>query len=103
MSACCQTPQVNAVRSYGVPACLTDDPMVDPDAMPLSLGVGAGQCGGGRAGMADDLVGGTFDAVGVVPGAFDSARAGAVPTGWVGLLADFVDRVDESFVQVLRG
>ena len=28
--------------------------------------------------MADDLVGGSFDAVGVVPGAFDDALAGAV-------------------------
>ncbi len=71
--------------------------------MPLSLGVWAGQQGCGWAGMADVLVGGAFDPVGVVPGAFDDAGAGTVATRRVGVLADLLDRVDVSVVQVLRG
>jgi hypothetical protein len=53
--------------------------------------------------MADDLVGGTLDPVGVVPGAFDGAGAGTVTACRVGVLPDFVDRVCESLVKVLRG
>jgi hypothetical protein len=53
--------------------------------------------------MADVLVGGAFDPVGVVSGAFDGAGTGAVAAWWVGVLADFVDRVRERGVQVLRG
>jgi hypothetical protein len=53
--------------------------------------------------MAGDVVGGAFDPVGVVPGTFDGARAGTVAAWRVGLLEDFGDRVDESFVQALRG
>jgi hypothetical protein len=53
--------------------------------------------------MAGDVVGAAFDPVGVVPGTFDGTRTGTVATWRVGLLADFVDRVDESLVQALRG
>jgi hypothetical protein len=53
--------------------------------------------------MAGDLVGGAFDPVGVVPGAFDGAGTGTVTAWRVGVLADFGDHVRESVVQVLRG
>jgi hypothetical protein len=53
--------------------------------------------------MADVLVGGAFDPVGVVPGAFDNAWAGSVAARWVGVLTDLLDRVAVSVVEVLRG
>jgi hypothetical protein len=53
--------------------------------------------------MADDSVGGAFDAVGVVPAVFDRAGAGAMSAGRVGSATDFLDRVGESGVEVLRG
>jgi hypothetical protein len=53
--------------------------------------------------MAGDPVCGSFDAVGVVAGAFDDAGAAAVTAGWVGLLADFVEGVGVCGAKVLRG
>ena len=53
--------------------------------------------------MADGAVGGSFDAVGVVSGAFDDAGAGAVAAGWVWLGADFGERVGPGGAKVFRG
>jgi hypothetical protein len=53
--------------------------------------------------MAGDPVGGAFDAVGVVPGAFEHAGAGSVPAFGVGLVSDLGDRVGERVCKVLRG
>jgi hypothetical protein len=51
--------------------------------------------------MSDDLVGWSFDAVGVVAGAFDRAGAGAVTASRVEITQDFLcglgDRLDEVF------
>jgi hypothetical protein len=73
------------------------------DAMPLSLGVGAGQAWCGWAGVAGGQVGGAFDAVGVVPSAFDRAGAGAVTAWRVGAVADLVEGVGQGVCKVLRG
>jgi hypothetical protein len=53
--------------------------------------------------MAGDSVGGAFDAVGVVSGAFDDSGAGPVAAGWVGLVADFGQRVGQGGGKVFRG
>ena len=53
--------------------------------------------------VADVAVGGSFDEVGVVPGAFDDAWAGSVPAGWVGLRTDFVEGVGDRVGKVFRG
>jgi hypothetical protein len=53
--------------------------------------------------MTGDLVGGPFDAVGVVSGAFDDAGAGPVAARWVGLAADFGERVGQGVGKVFRG
>lgn len=53
--------------------------------------------------MAGDPVGGAFDAVGVVSGAFEDAGAGPVAAGWVGLSADFVQGVGQGVGKVFRG
>jgi hypothetical protein len=53
--------------------------------------------------VADDPVGGSFDPVGVVPGAFEYAGTGAVAPFGVGLSLDLGDRVGEGVVKVLRG
>jgi hypothetical protein len=53
--------------------------------------------------MARGPVGWSFDAVGVVPGAFDDAGAGAVAAWWVGLGPDFVVGVVEGCGKVFRG
>jgi hypothetical protein len=45
--------------------------------------------------VADDPVGGAFDAVGVVAGAFEDAGATALPSWRVGLGPDFGERVVE--------
>jgi hypothetical protein len=71
--------------------------------MPLSLCVRTGQQRCGWSGMAGDPVGGAFDAVGVVPGAFEHAGAGSVPAFGVGLVSDLGDRVGERVCKVLRG
>ena len=46
---------------------------------------------------------GAFDAVGVVSGAFDDAGAAAFAAWWVGLGADFGERVAQGVGKVLRG
>lgn len=71
--------------------------------MPLSLCIGAGQVGCWWAGVAGDRVGGVFDPVGVVSGAFERAGAGAVSAWRVGSVADLGDRVGQGVVKVLRG
>jgi hypothetical protein len=53
--------------------------------------------------VAGDPVGWAFDAVGVVPGAFDHAAAGSVPAFGVGLAPDLGDRIGEGVCKVLRG
>lgn len=53
--------------------------------------------------MAGDPVGGAFDAVGVVSGAFDDAGTGPVAAGWVGLVADLGERVGQGVGKVFRG
>lgn len=53
--------------------------------------------------MANCPVGGAFDAVGVVSGAFEDAGAAAVAAGWVGLGADFGERVGQGVGKVFRG
>jgi len=53
--------------------------------------------------VAGDFVGGAFDAVGVVPGAFENAGAGSVSAFGVGLVSDLGDRVGEGVYKVLRG
>lgn len=53
--------------------------------------------------MADDAVGGAFDAVGVVSGAFDDAGAGPVSAWRVGLAADFGECVGQGYGKVFRG
>ncbi len=53
--------------------------------------------------MTCDPVGGAFDAVGVVSGAFEDAGAGSVPAFGVGLVLDLGDRVGERLGKVLRG
>jgi hypothetical protein len=57
----------------------------------------------GWAGVSGVAVGGAFDVVGVVAGAFDDAGAGAVSAGWVGLVADFGQRVGPGVGKVFRG
>ena len=49
------------------------------------------------------MIGGAFDAVGVVAGAFDHAGVAAVATLRVGLLTDFGERVVEGGRKVFRG
>lgn len=53
--------------------------------------------------MAGVAVGGAFDAVGVVAGAFDRAGAGAVPARREPVAQEFGDGVGGSGVQALRG
>ena len=53
--------------------------------------------------MTDYAVGGSFDAVGVVSGAFEDAGTGAVAAVRVGLLADLGDGLGERVGKVLRG
>ena len=53
--------------------------------------------------MVSDPVGGAFDAVGVVSGAFDDAGAGAVAAGRVGLPADLGEGVGQGGGKVFRG
>ncbi len=53
--------------------------------------------------MADGPVGGSFDAVGVVSGAFDDAGAAAVAAGRVRLVPDLGERVGQGGGKVLRG
>jgi hypothetical protein len=53
--------------------------------------------------MAGYPVGGAFDAVGVVSGAFDDAGTVAVTAGRVGLLPDLGESVVEGLGKVLRG
>jgi hypothetical protein len=53
--------------------------------------------------MAGDLVGGSFDAVGVVSGAFDHALAGAVSALAEAVAQDFVDGLVYGFGQAFRG
>jgi hypothetical protein len=53
--------------------------------------------------MPDDLVGGSFNAVGVVAGAFDDAFAGAVAAFRVGLAQDLHCGLVESLRKMLRG
>ena len=53
--------------------------------------------------MECDPVGGSFDAVGVVSGAFDDAGAGPVAAWRVGLATDFGKCVDQGVEKVLRG
>jgi hypothetical protein len=53
--------------------------------------------------VAGDPVGGAFDAVGVVPGAFEDAGAGSVPAFGVGLVSDLGGRVGEGVCEAFRG
>ena len=66
-------------------------------------GVWAGQAGCGWSGVAGVAVGGAFDVVGVVAGAFDRAGAGAVSTWLEPVTQEFGDGVGDSGVQALRG
>jgi hypothetical protein len=53
--------------------------------------------------MADDLVGGSFDPVGVVAGAFEDSGAGAVAALRVEVAQDFLFGLGDRLGQVLRG
>jgi len=53
--------------------------------------------------VAGVAVGGAFDVVGVVAGAFDRAGAGAVSTWREPVTQEFGDGVGDSGVQALRG
>jgi hypothetical protein len=53
--------------------------------------------------MADDAVGGSFDAVGVVSGAFEGAGAGAGPAFGQRVTLDFGVGLGYRFGQVFRG
>jgi hypothetical protein len=53
--------------------------------------------------MSDDLVGGSFDAVGVVAGAFHGAGAGAVTASGVEVTEDFLCGLGDGLGKVFRG
>jgi hypothetical protein len=80
-----------------------DGPWALPGPMPLSLGLWAGQKWCGWSAVADDLVGGSFDAVGVVPGTFDGSRAGAAPAFGYPVTQDLGVGVADGVGQALRG
>lgn len=53
--------------------------------------------------MVDGLIDSACNAVRVVTGTFDRARAGAVSTFGIGPMEDLLERVDQRDGQVLRG
>ena len=58
----------------------------------------AGAGGGVNGGLT-----GSFDAVAVVSGSFESERASTVPPGWVDLSGDLGQNIGQRLVPVLRG
>ncbi len=57
----------------------------------------------GWAVVADALVVGSFDEVGVVACAFDDAGVGSVSSAFSAAFVDFVECLDESSLPLLRG